>query len=70
MMIMTVAPAHDFGTWMTAEGRFLPLTSRVRESYPLTLNSAIFINTYMLRKVFIDTVRKYYVRITCTRWKK
>jgi len=64
MMIMTVAPAHDFGTWMTAEGRFLPLTSRVRESYPFTLNSATFIRTYMLRNLLIGYVRKYYVRIT------
>lgn len=61
---MTFRPAHDFGTWMTAEGRSFPLTSRVRESYPFTLNSATFIRTYMLRNLLIGYVRKYYVTIT------
>lgn len=63
-MTMTRRPTHDFGTWMTADGRPRPLTSRVRESHPLTLNSATFIDTYMLRNLLIGYVRKYYVRIT------
>jgi|GEM_PF-4263599 hypothetical protein len=60
-MTRTFFPAQDFGTWITADGRPPPRTSRERESYPLTRNSTMRILRIFYGKVYNHILRNNYV---------